>query len=66
MSRKHYTFSFTDVDTLIILQALRVLQSEDHTNTIGVLDKHEARYLLERIKQEVVSQDKGAEAHESP
>ena len=66
MSRKYYTFQFTAVDTLIILQALRVLQLEDHSNTIGVLDKHEARYLRERIRQEVISQDEGAETHESP
>lgn len=66
MNNNHYTFSFTAVDTLIILQALRVLQQEDHSNTIGVLDKHEARYLRERIRQEIISQDEGAESHESP
>lgn len=51
---KHYTFTFTDIDTLIILQALA--KYED-TDGVGSLDKAEVRLIKKQIKTEVQDQE---------
>ena len=52
---KHYTFTFSDIDTLIILQALSSMQAADN---IGGLDKAEAHKISGQMRAEVVKQDK--------
>ena len=52
---KHYTFTFSDIDTLIILQALSSMQTTDN---IGGLDKAEAHKISGQMRAEVVKQDK--------
>lgn len=51
---KHYTFTFTDIDTLIILQALAKYEDFDG---VGALDKAEAKVIEKQIKTGVLDQE---------
>lgn len=51
-----YTFTFTQLETIIILQALRYMQQFDDTE-VSCLDKWEAELIREEMKRDISEQE---------
>ena len=51
-----YTFTFTQFETVIVLQALRYMQQFDDTE-VSRLDKREAELIRESMKRNISEQE---------
>lgn len=51
-----YTFTLTQLETVIVLQALRYMQQFDDTE-VSRLDKREAELIREEMKRDISEQE---------